>query len=422
MPAISLTRPRGTALLSPARPPSSADADRWLIRLRWMAIGGMLATTLIASRLVPDLDLGPLLGVLGGIVALNVAWIAVVVSRVDKPPLVRQQVVVDVVALTAMLWFSGGASNPFAAFLTFQIVLAGLLCGGRMSVVVAGLVLAAIAISWFAPPLPLEGAPLGAADVRRIGNLVSLVSLAAFIGFFVIVYVQRIEQLRADNERNEKLAMLGRLVGAMSHELNTPLATILLASKDLVEVGGELGSVETTRLASTIVEEAQRAADVIGLMRGHVRPDQLGEPVELGAFVNILAARELDRLGFHGDRVIDVEAVLATVPRAGFQQILSNLITNAVQATAAMPAPRIEVRVRARGGRVETVVADNGPGIDRALVGRIGEPFQTTKEGGMGLGLYVSSVLAERMEGTLALEAGDSSGTRVTLTVPRRRS
>jgi len=425
MSVVSLSRARATALF-PFRPfgpetasPTAETADRWLIGLRWLAILGMLATTLIAKRLVPDLDLRPILAVLAALVVLNLVWRLWVARRDGKPPLVTQQVVVDVVALTIMLWFAGGTSNPFAAFLTFHIVLAGLLCGARVSVAVAALTLAATVILCFADPLPLATAPLGAVEVRRIGHIVSLATLSSFIGFFVFVYVQRMAQLRADGARNEKLAMLGRLVGAMSHELNTPLATILLASKDLVLVGREVASEEVSRLAQTIADEAQRASEVIGLVRGHVRPDSHLEPLDLTALVKDFAGRELDRLGYHGGRTLDLPGPMhALVLRSGVCQVLSNVLTNAVQAVANLPAPEIAVRLRQRRGRMEIVVEDNGPGISAPFLARIGEPFQTTKAdtGGMGLGLYVSSVLAERMAGSLAVaNIGDRLGTRVTL-------
>src|SRR5215470_19514610 len=80
--------------------PTSETADRWLIRLRWVAIVGMLATTLIAKRLVPDLDLRPILAVLAILFAGNLGWRLWVSRRPDKPPLVTQQIVVDVGALT----------------------------------------------------------------------------------------------------------------------------------------------------------------------------------------------------------------------------------------------------------------------------------------------------------------------------------
>lgn len=398
--------------------PTQETADRWLIALRWVAVLGMLATSLLAKRLVPELRLDRLLAVLTGIGTLNFGWHILAARRIGKPPMVSLQVAIDVVALTIMLWYSGGTANPFAAFLSFHIVLAGLLCGGRVSVVIAALTLAAVAVLGFATPLPLASAPLGAAEVQRIGHIVSLVTLSAFIGFFVYMYVRRVDELRAEGARNEKAAVLGRLVGAMSHELNTPLATILLASKDLVLLGKEAESAEIARLAETIVDEVERASQVIGLVRGHVKPDQHVEPVELAGFVRELVARELGRLGFTGARSVELDApAQALVLRAGLSQALSNVLTNAVQAVAATDEPHIEVSLRRRRGWYELVVRDNGPGISPSLLMRVGEPFQTTKaeSGGMGLGLYVSSMLAERMGGSLAVENGRRTGTQVTL-------
>jgi two-component system, sensor histidine kinase RegB len=417
MSTLLLRKGRGGALLTPTAP-SSETADRWLVRLRWAAIAGMLATIVIAKRIVVDLDIYPLLAILGGILALNLLWV-LLVRRPHRWAVTSLQVTLDVLGITALLWFSGGTQNPFAAFVTFQIVLAGLLCPGRTTVFIAALTLAAVAVLSFADPLPLDSALIGPAEVQRIGRIVSLATLSAFLGFFVFVYVQRLEELRTESARNEKLAVLGSLVGTMSHELNTPLATILLAGKDLVDVGRELGSGEASRLSQTIVEEAERASDLIGLMRGHIRPDQIGEAIDVSAFVSDLATRELDRLGYQGERSVEgAGAIRSVVIKAGLTRIVSNVLANAVQAVAGAERPRIGVVVTARRAKIEISVRDNGRGIDPSL--RLGEPFQTTKLEGMGLGLYLSSVLADRMEGALQIESVEGGGTRVALILPRK--
>jgi two-component system sensor histidine kinase RegB len=218
----------------------------------------------------------------------------------------------------------------------------------------------------------------------------------------------------------------------MSHELNTPLATILLASRDLAEVGTQLAAgqggedaADVARLARTVADEAQRAADIIGMMRGQVRPDQASEDLDVAAFVRDFAGRELDRLGYAGERRLPgAEAVPARVLKAGLAQVLTNVLTNAVQATGGQARSTIEVTVADRRGRLEVSVRDDGPGIDPDVLGRLGEPFHTTKDagGGMGLGLYVSSVLAERMDGVLHVESpAGPAGTLVTLSLKKSR-
>jgi two-component system sensor histidine kinase RegB len=88
---------------------------------------------------------------------------------------------------------------------------------------------------------------------------------------------------------------------------------------------------------------------------------------------------------------------------------------------AATPARRIEVQVEERGDLVEIAVSDSGPGFSAAMEGRLGEPFQTTKEpqGGMGLGLYISSVMAARMNAVLRVESAVARGATVTLCLHR---
>lgn len=414
------------AFISGPPPASSESADRWLIQLRWLALAGMAATVVVARLLVPAIALTPLLFVLGGIVIVNLGWMTAVrwVPRDGAPRWVAAQITLDSTLLGALLWWSGGLHNPFAVFLAFQIVLAGFLCKSRTAMRIALVAVAMVALLCWAPSLPLDSAPLGRERIEVLGGLSSLASLIWFLGFVSVVYTKRIEELRREGARNEKLAMLGRLVGGMSHELSTPLATILLGSNELVDMTRE-GDPEAARMARTIADEARRASDIIGLLRGHIRPDQRAANVNLCELCPAYAAKELDRLGFSGERVfVGLEPVLATVLEVGLCQVLTNLLSNAVQATSpeGLRARRIEVAVVVKGGWIEVSVTDDGPGFSAEILERLGEPFHTTKEdqGGMGLGLYVSSVLAKRMHAALRVENAEEGGARVTLLLPVR--
>jgi two-component system sensor histidine kinase RegB len=402
-----------------------ASPDRWLIRLRWLALIGMLTTTLVAEALVPGLPSGPILSLLALVAMSNLAWLLATL-RVPAGRTVPWQLAVDVLSLGAVLWLSGGLDNPFAVFLVFQIVLAGLLASRKTTIAITILVLAVAGTLFTAPPLSLASAPIGAWLVRALGNTFAIVALAAVTGAFVVVFVYRLEVLRDEAQRSERLVALGRVVAAMCHELNTPLGTILIAGKDLALLASELpdGAArdELALLAATVTEQARRSSDIIGLLRGHVAPGTALETIRLDEFVPRYVRSELDRLGFRGRLALHVDAnVEASVFQAALCQILTNLVANAVDAMSVRGEHAhltVDV-VRAEGGTVLVTLDDNGVGVDPSLSGRLGEPFQTTKDPhrGTGLGLYASTLLAERMGGSLALESRRGWGTRVTLTL-----
>ncbi len=398
-------------------------ADRWLVWLRWVAVLGMAATILVADAMVEGLEITSMMSVLLAIGGTNLVWLALLSKTVqrragDGRRYVELQLGVDVLLLATMLWFAGGIGNPFAPFLTLQIALAGLLCTPRATLAIATLTIVAVAALVVAPPLP----PLSA-TLENIGVAAALCSLSALLGAFVAVYARRLSRLREESARNEKLAVLGRLVGSMSHELNTPLATILLLSRDLAQFRASMPDSEVDEVVRSIADEAARANDIVGLVRGHVGADQAMEPTELAAFVREHADAELDRLGFRGERRFHLpDTVMAPVIRRALVQILANLLRNACEASLLGRRQRITISVVEADGLVRLSIEDRGPGFSPAVLARLGEPFQTTKEasGGMGLGLYVSGLLARQMGARLAVESG-VEGARVVLVLDASR-
>ncbi|MFO0617848.1 MAG: ATP-binding protein [Polyangiaceae bacterium] len=401
-------------------------ADRWLVWLRWVAVAGMGATIFTADQLVDGLGIRGMFAVLLAIGGTNLGWMALLAreggraartttahERPSGRRFVEAQLALDVALLTLMLWFAGGVSNPFASFLVFQIALSGLLSTPRATLGVTGLAIVATVILCFAPPLP----PLPPRETL-VAIVVALTSMAALLGAFFAVYARRLDRLRAESSRNEKLAVLGRLVGSMSHELNTPLATILLSIKDLERYGGEMSEEERGQLVSAIAREAERANAIIGLVRGHVGPDQVVERVELTQFVGDLAREELDRLGFAGERRFELgEPVHALVMKRALVQVLVNILRNATEVSVLGRTRRITVAVERVDGRAEIRIEDRGPGFEPEILARLGEPFQTTKRGGMGLGLYVSGMLAKQMGSVLRVQSVKGGGARVSVSI-----
>jgi len=232
----------------------------------------------------------------------------------------------------------------------------------------------------------------------------------------------------------EKLAAVGRLVSGVAHELNNPLSAVLLFADGLLE---EPGRPAADREALTLVrEQALRARAIVRDLLAFVRgaggaAGTVDARAALTAAARALAPQaaaagaRLDvALGGPPDDAAGDDLGLLRVDQAGLEQIVTNLVVNALHA-----APGSSVRLAAArdGDMLRITVDDEGPGIAPEVQARMFEPFFTTKSvgAGTGLGLSVSLGIVERYGGTLTGETrapgdapGMGRGARFTVTLP----
>jgi two-component system sensor histidine kinase TtrS len=223
-------------------------------------------------------------------------------------------------------------------------------------------------------------------------------------------------RVRANQEQADHLArlsMLGELSGTLAHELNQPLAAIGNYASSLLRRadGNRLTQDATREAAAEIAGQAERAAGILGRIRGfaHKRAAQR-EHVAVAAL-----AREAVAL-FRGmlTSAPPVEIIDELPPGRSvevdplqIQQVLLNLLKNGYDASRALSAERrrMEVRLSPQGNDVRIAVRDYGAGLDAAARGRLFEPFFTTKPEGLGLGLSICKTIAEAHGGRLVAEA-----------------
>lgn len=412
---------RRVVWLAGRRPLLGAPLFEGLIGLRWVAVLGMLGTSVVARRFVPGLALGPIVAVLALTASTNLVWLRIPSGTTDDSRVRRMvaQLGSDVVLLGAVLWFTGGIENPFAIFLTFQVALAALLCGGAAAVGIATLAVAVATFLTLAPHMPWDTATVSVLQLMRVGRLGAIIGVAAFLGVAGYLWRQRLEALRTESARNERFVVLGRLLGGMAHELNTPLATIVVASDELVALGRDADP-EIASLSQVVSQEAKRASNVISLLRGQLRDLAKAEPNDVAELLAEFVPAEARRNGFEGTLRVHLPPGLVAwcIPTA-LRQIVGNVIKNAVEAIGDRDEGTIDVTARGNGTRVVIEVCDNGCGIKPEDLPHLGEPFLTTKEksGGTGLGLYVSSLLADRMKAHMQIEGHVDWGTRVILSL-----
>lgn len=218
-----------------------------------------------------------------------------------------------------------------------------------------------------------------------------------------------------------KLAAIGQMSTSIAHELNQPLAALRTLSGNTVRFL-ERGALDTASAnLKTINELIDRMGRITASLRSFARRgDDQGE-ANLGKAVDaafqVLGAR-LDGLPLTVHR--DFAPAQLQIDQTRLEQILVNLIGNALDAMQAQPAPELWLDGQSADGRYRLHVRDNGHGIDPEARKHLFEPFFTTKPGeqGLGLGLTLSASLAAATGGNLAVEHPASGGTAFVLCLP----
>jgi signal transduction histidine kinase len=247
----------------------------------------------------------------------------------------------------------------------------------------------------------------------------------------LVAVEQAVRQIRLFEEKQalerrarvaEKLAAIGRLTAGLSHEIKNPLnaAGLQLAvlARRVQRLPAELQPSLKEPL-ELVQEEVTRLNRILEEFLQFARPREIQPvPVHLTA----LLARVIDLLGAEAERVeVRLERSWQEVPAVAgdegrLQQVVMNLVLNAIQATPA--GGFVRVAAAPAVDAVEMTVEDSGPGIPDELRPRIFEPFFTTKAAGSGLGLPLVHAVVEQHGGTISVERGDAGGARFVVRLP----
>jgi two-component system, sensor histidine kinase RegB len=419
---------------TPDPPTTAVDLD-WLITLRWAAIAGQVAT-IAGVQLFLDLELPALplaLIIIGEAVTNGLAhvWLQSPREIPDRVPF--GILAIDVLALTGLLYFTGGAHNPFNFLYLVYIALAAVVLRPASTWALAVLSVVAFGGLFFrSVPLGGEhaGHGAGAADMMALhlqGMWVAFTVGAAFIVYFVT----RVKRALAERDlalslareaavRTERLASLATLAAGAAHELATPLGTIAIVARELELdlADGPPSAVEDARLIRSQVARCRTVLDQLAVDAGGVR----GESRQEGLHVRRLVKETLEGLASPARVEATVPEHLEEHPLPGYPstlaQMLRAVIRNALDASDGESTVQLEVSES--DGQLRIRVRDEGCGMSEETLARATEPFFTTKETGrgMGLGLFLTRTTLERLGGKLVLESRLGQGATVDLLLP----
>ena len=236
----------------------------------------------------------------------------------------------------------------------------------------------------------------------------------------------RLQELQSELVHISRLTAMGEMASTLAHEINQPLSAIanyLKGSRRLLETSTDERSAMLRDAVDKAGDQALRAGDIIRRLREFVargeserRVESVSKLTEEASALALVGAKELGvRVTFR----LDPDADLVLADRVQVQQVLLNLIRNAIEAMEG--TERRELFVQSApfsDGMVVIEVADTGPGVSEEIASQLFQPFVTTKQQGMGVGLSISRTIVEAHGGQIWVEPNPGGGTIFRLTLP----
>ncbi len=251
-----------------------------------------------------------------------------------------------------------------------------------------------------------------------------------FVGFIEDIADRRATESRLAETQSQlqhtgRLAAMGEIAASIAHELNQPLtAAASLAGAVSLELRkhdardyGEVGE-----MLDDVVSEVRRASEIIRQMRDFIRKRKTAKSLHnINAVIEDAAAIALLGVETSGVRVLrrfDENLGEALLDRIQLQQVVINLIRNAIDAMENVPFRELTISTDRRDDLIEIKVADTGCGIMPDLADRLFDPFVTTKDDGMGIGLSISKSIIEAHGGRISAEPNTPRGSVFIIRVP----
>jgi two-component system sensor histidine kinase RegB len=399
---------------------------RTLVPIRWVAIAGQALTILVVHYgLGFRLPLLPALGVVGASVVLNVALILLrqIAARLGE----RDAALClgyDILQLAILLHLTGGLQNPFSTLILAPVTVAATILSRRHVIALSSSAVLAISVlALWHEPLPWRTEPLIFPAELVLGIWVALVLATVFIGGYTWSVAQEARRLRDAVSatqlalaREQRVSAVGALAAAAAHELGSPLATIAVVAKELVrDLPEDSPHAED---AALLLSQSERCRRILADLAQQPEHDGGSPYTRLPISALVEAAGML-----HQEQ--GVKLIFATVAQSApdeplvrrspeIMHGLNNLIQNAVQ----FASREVSVTIFWDKVTVTVEIADDGPGFPLYLLGRLGEPYISTRAGAsdhMGLGIFIAQSLLERSGAKLIFDNLPEGGAHVAI-------
>ena len=412
---------------TPLTSSSNAINLRRLVVLRCIALAGQfLAVWIAVSSLHMALPLRPLIGIIAALALFNfLTWL-----RMRRPWPVGEtelfaHLALDVTALTGVLYFSGGSTNPFVILYLLPLALtaAALPAGYAWAMVVVSIACYTLLMFYYIP-LPHSHANRDDFGLHVFGMWLGFLLSAGLIAWFAVRMGETrrsrdrlLARMREDELRNERIVALGTLATGAAHELGTPLSTMAVLAKEMERDAAALSMRENLRVLREQIDRCKSILSTLSDSAGASRAEG-GRRVPIEVYLTeVVNDWQQMRRGISVQRHFEGPR---PSPEIIAEHTLSQAIVNILNNAADSSPDSVEVSARWSEQELVLEISDRGGGLTPAAARAAGQPFFTTKAPGqgLGLGLFLAHATLRRFGGTVRMYNREGCGVCTQLVLP----
>lgn len=437
--------------------PVTSDNSAWM-NLKWLfVLRNLLICVEALSVLISvyGLDVPLHQTALTGIITLQVALNWYTWLRLDRddpvtPAELCVQLVFDILAITGILYFTGGATNPFTWFFLLPLIIAAIVlpqtftwylvifassCYTILMMYYQPLPLIAPMTLVNLPPMSIDGMPqhdhhvmMDHDDIKIhvFGMWFGFVFSALLVAYFVVgmaVSLRKLDRklanVREQTLRNERVVALGTLAAGAAHEMGTPLGTMAILIHDLEKEYEHSRSQELYLKMKILREQVNRCKDALSVMSasaGAIRAES-GRIMPISRYLDeVVAAWRKQGLATELDYV---KTGFEPSPNILAERTLTHALVNILNNSSDASPQGIKLRARWTLQYAIMEILDEGPGISPAISATLGKDPVSSKEHGLGVGLFLAFASIERLGGKINMQGRrDNRGTLTHITLP----
>ena len=402
---------------------------RRLFLLRNITILGAGAGIAVANTFYGlNLPQQPLIITLALLALLNLlTWLRLKTDLAISDTEVFIQMLLDIAAITSLFYYTGGATNPFIWFYLLPLIIAATILPRGYTWTMAALTVACYSgLFFFNVPLPHDGMHHdGGFQMHVFGMWLGFVMSAGFVAVIIVGMAQnlrerdrRLAEAREQALQNERLVALGTLATGAAHELGTPLGTMAILTAELEQEyidDGHSGLHRKLGILRSQIDRCKEALSVLSASAGAGRAES-GHRMPVDAYLDeVIHEWQTQR----PEAALTSDLSTATISgdiiaERTLSQALINVLNNAADASP----DDVSITGSSTQALLTLEVSDRGTGLSAEVQEQLGKAPVSTKQEGLGVGLYLAHATIERLGGSLEIADREQGGTVVRITLP----